>query len=80
MGAVDYIMRGSGLESALEYIFGKNTIDHILTGKANARGVRGHLLVQSALVNILLRSIVPDPEMSETQSQVALRMTVTSCH
>jgi len=73
-------MRGSGLESALEYIFGKNTIDHILTGKANARGVRGHLLVQSALVNILLRSIVPDPEMSETQSQVALRMTVTSCH
>jgi len=80
MGAVNYIMRGSGLESALEYIFGKNTIDHILTGKANARGVRGHLLVQSALVNILLRSIVPDPEMSETQSQVALRMTVTSCH
>jgi len=49
--AVDYIMRGSGLESALEYIFNKNTIDHILTGKAYARGVRGHLLVQSALVN-----------------------------
>ena len=63
-------MCGSGLKSALEYIFGKNTIDHILTGKAYARAVRGHLLVQSALVNILLRSIVPDPEMSKMQSQV----------
>jgi len=32
MGAFGYIIRGSGLESALEYIFGKNTIERILTG------------------------------------------------
>jgi len=32
VGAIGYIMRGSGLESALEYIFGKNTGEHILTG------------------------------------------------
>ena len=34
MGAIGYIMRGSGLESAVEYIFGKNTGEHILTDKA----------------------------------------------
>ena len=32
VGAIGYMMRGSGLESALEYIFGKNTGEHILTG------------------------------------------------
>ena len=32
MGAFGYIVCGSGLESALGYIFGKNTIEHILTG------------------------------------------------
>jgi len=35
MGAIGYIMRGSGLESAVEYIFGKNTGEHILTGKVS---------------------------------------------
>ena len=68
MGAIGHIMRGSGLESALECIFSKSTIQHIMTGKAYARGIRAHLLIQTALVNIMLCHILPDEEKSETQS------------
>ena len=66
MGVIGHIMRGSALQSALECIFGKSTIQHIMTGKAYARGIRAHLLIQTALVNIMLCHMLPDEEESET--------------
>ena len=65
MGAVGHIMRGSGLESALECIFGRSTVEHIMTGRAYARGVRGHLLIHSALLQILLCCLVPGHQHSD---------------
>lgn len=47
-------MKGSGLEEVLCLIFGANTVDHILTGKAYARAIRGHFLIYKALTNLLL--------------------------
>jgi hypothetical protein len=59
MGAVGSIMRGSGLENAFECIYGKCTVEHVMSGKAYSRAVRGHILVQSSLVSMLLRCLLP---------------------
>ena len=42
-------MSGSGLQELLEVVYSPNTVTHILSGKAVARAVRGHLLIDSAL-------------------------------
>jgi len=42
-------MAGSGLRELLELIYASNAVDHILTGKAIARAVRAHLIVDAAL-------------------------------
>jgi hypothetical protein len=46
-------MRGSGLEDVLGVIFGPNTVEHTLNGKAYARAIRGHLLICKALQDLL---------------------------
>ena len=56
-------MKGSGLEEVLGLIFGPNTVEHVLSGKAYARAVRGHFLIHAALTEILidyLRNSVSD--------------------
>jgi hypothetical protein len=47
-------MKGSGLDDAMGVLFGPNTVEHIFTGKAYARAVRGHFLIQKALTDLLL--------------------------
>ena len=47
-------MVGRGLQELLEVIFARNTVAHILSGKAVARAIRGHLLLDSVLHTILL--------------------------
>ena len=59
VGSLGSCMLGSGLEQLLEKVYGKNTVNHMLTGKAISRGLRGHFLVDSALRMILLQSIFP---------------------
>ena len=58
LGSIGYIMESSGLSNALETVYGKNTVIHMMTGKAYSRAIRGHVLVESALtmkiINILL--------------------------
>jgi hypothetical protein len=54
LGSMGHLMKGSGLEEVLGLIFGPNTVEHILSGKAYARSVRGHFLVHAALTDILL--------------------------
>ena len=48
-------MEKSGIEEVLETIYGPNAVLHILSGKAYARSLRGHLLLQSALEVIILQ-------------------------
>lgn len=41
-------MAGSGIENVLELVYAKNVVPHILSGKAVARAIRGHFLVDAA--------------------------------
>ena len=52
-------MEGSGLEKVLETTYGKATVTHVVSGKAIARALRGHFLVDSALRIKLLRPLSP---------------------
>ncbi|XP_068708169.1 uncharacterized protein [Montipora foliosa] len=65
LGTIGHLMAGSGLRELLELIYASNVVDHILTGKAIARAVRAHFIVDSAL-NALLYSAalgVPIPQL-----------------
>jgi hypothetical protein len=54
LGSIGHMMNGSGLEEVLALVFGPNTVNHILNGKAYARAVQGHFLVHAALTDILM--------------------------
>ena len=54
LGSIGYIMSNSGLEQALETIYAKNTIVHMMSGKAISRALRGHFIVDTALNGLLL--------------------------
>jgi len=70
MGAVGSIMRGSGLEEVFELLYGTKTLEHVMTGKAYVRAIHGHMIVHSALTNMLLQRLMPDAN-SETVDSVA---------
>lgn len=57
MGAIGYIMTGSGLKELLSIIYAPNTVEKMFTGHAYARAVRGHGLVHLALSKIILKLI-----------------------
>ena len=54
LGCIGYLMSGSGIEDLLELVYAKNAITHMLSGKALARAVRGHFLVDAALNALLV--------------------------
>jgi hypothetical protein len=69
LGSIGHLMGGSGLHELLEVIYAGNTIGHMLSGKAVARVVRGHLLVDAAL-NTLLGARIFDVDLpSEDTTQ-----------
>ena len=45
----------SGLEEVLSIMYGSNTAQHVLSGKAYARALRVHFLVRGALTYILMQ-------------------------
>ena len=49
MGSVETLMKGSGLEEALTTCYRLNTVEHMITGKAVSRALRGHLLTSTSL-------------------------------
>lgn len=53
------MMAGSGLAELLQVLFGSDTVSHMLSGKAYARAIRGHFLVESALMTKLLKHLMP---------------------
>jgi len=62
LGAISNNMRGSGLEESFKMLYGKKTVEHVMTGKAYKRAVLAHMLVTSALTIILMRIIMPEVE------------------
>ena len=57
LGCIGNIMNGSGLQEILEIIYASNAVPHMLSGKAVARAIRGHLLVDVALHSLLVSRI-----------------------
>lgn len=53
LGSIGHLMADSGLQELLELIYAKNAVVHMLSGKAVARAIRGHFLVDSALIAML---------------------------
>ena len=54
MCSIGAIMAGSGLEAIWETVCAKNSVVHMMSGRAYARGIRAHLMSQSALATLLL--------------------------
>lgn len=65
LGAVGFIMQGSGIKEILSVIYAPNSIDKMLNGHAYSRAVRGHTLLHLALAMIILKGINVDEEMDE---------------
>lgn len=59
LGSVGTVMHGSGLQEVVGFVYGSDTVEHMLSGKALSRSIRAHLLIQSALVTLSLQHIVP---------------------
>jgi len=59
LGSVGSMMKGSGLEEALENIYGANVVTHMISVKAISRTLREHFLIEAALVNKLTLRILP---------------------
>ena len=62
LGSIGSLMNGSGLNELLETCYGPNSVDHIMSGKAVSRTLRGHFLVEAALMMRIGDSILPETE------------------
>ena len=62
LASIEDLMKGISLEDTLGVVFAENTVSHMITGKVVSRAVRGHFLVQSALVTNLLKQFIDDGE------------------
>ncbi|XP_028418322.1 uncharacterized protein LOC114543611 [Dendronephthya gigantea] len=56
MGAVGYIMGGSGLKELWSLIYAVDSVEKMLNGHAYARALRAHFLTQLALIIVILRN------------------------
>ena len=65
LGSIGNVMSGSGLCEALETCYGPNTVSQIMCGKAFARAMRAHSLVESALYVLLLKYVFDSDDVSE---------------
>ena len=54
-GTITSLMKESGLAELLETCYGKNTVKHMLNGKAIARALRGYFLVEAVLEETFMR-------------------------
>lgn len=71
LGAIGGLMHGSGLGTILEEIYGENAVVHILSGKAVQRALRGHLLVDKCLNQIILDALMQDdPKVSSVVEEM----------
>ena len=71
LGCIGYLMAASGLQVLLELIYAPNTVVHMLSGKAVARVLRGHLIVDAALNTLVLAQTfnIPVPGCPNTEKE-----------
>uniref|UniRef100_A0A1B0CSS6 Uncharacterized protein n=1 Tax=Lutzomyia longipalpis TaxID=7200 RepID=A0A1B0CSS6_LUTLO len=55
IGAVGYVMTGSGIEDMWAQVYASNTIPHMITGHAYSRSLRAHFLGQMALAKLIFK-------------------------
>ena len=60
LGSIGNLMKGTGIEELFEEVYAKNTVPHMLSGKAIQRSLRAHILAQSALTSLLLDEVEAD--------------------
>ena len=80
LGAIGVIMGGSGLKEMLAQVYAEGSVDKMLSGKAVARAMQGHLLIDSAL-NIITTSEalhLPIPDLKAAFSPTSIPMLETS--
>ena len=53
-------MAGLGLSDALETCYGPNAVIHMLSGRAYARGLRGHFSTEASLDQMLMKLVLPN--------------------
>ena len=60
VGAIGTLMDGSEIKEILGTIYGDNAVQHIMTGKAIQRAVRGHLLLDQCLTQKVADKVLCD--------------------
>ena len=59
MSLLGSMMKGSGLEEALENAYGANAVTHMISGKAVSRVLRRYFLIEAALMSKLMLRVLP---------------------
>ena len=67
LGSIGTLMDGSGLSELLATCYGPNAVIHMLSGKAVSRAIRGHFLVEAALLTKLLTMLLPHRYVSQRE-------------
>jgi len=57
LGCIGQIMSDTGLRETLELVYSENAVTHMLSGKALARAIRGHGLMDMALQSLLISEV-----------------------
>ncbi|CAG2195214.1 unnamed protein product [Mytilus edulis] len=73
VGSIGYLMSGSGLMNIFETVYASTAVSHMLSGKAIARAVRGHFLLDTALTALILSNIygIPVPKIEVSSEENA---------
>ena len=71
MGAIGYIMGGSGLEELWEEVYAPNSVKNMLTGHAYSRALWGHLLASTSVTTVILTSMDENSVNTENVSEAA---------
>jgi len=79
LGSLGVVMSGSGIEEIFQLIYGPDTVGHMMSGKAVARAIRGHFLLDSALRILLLTNII-QPDANDSSSCDGQNITVDAAH
>ena len=58
LGGIGTIIGGSELVETMEAIYAQNSVVHMLDGKAYARALRCHFLIESSLQQIILKKMI----------------------
>jgi hypothetical protein len=77
LGSFGSLMSGSGLAEVLQCCFARNTVVHMVTGKAVSRAVRGHFLVEEAINVLLFKGVFATENSDSNVSQLSKFQVIT---